>query len=406
MPTENTAQTPAYRFRSVSFLFTLIWLISFPLVLLAQKNEAPEEIPDGQWMKYRVDASLAPPQIETQIFNILRAKSFAPKQQQFFQDYYIKYALPRWTERANWKDLSKYRSKLRTQFQTTGTGVVHKFLTDLAFPYLKVMAENPRLNPFARSNAMYALGEMNVGDVVGGTTPPTPLPDALPVLLSTVEKDNPDYLKVAALVGLKRHIALKLPSADVPKVQKVLLQLLAASSNLEKKTESQEWVQRMVVELLGLQKAVGAGNEVVKTLLEAIGNTKNSDSVRDTAARALGELTYPAAGAPGLNALALGVAVVQLAADACGTELKRKPQDNLGRRVKNRLAAAADGLKGIKTFATDPASKTQFDALEKMFKTMQKELDAQDATESALEGNVREYQKQLKEWAAKNSAEK
>jgi hypothetical protein len=412
MAVEKIEYSSPHRFRSVYLLLLpLLWGGIFPQKLCAQADEAPEEIADGQWMKYRVDASFAASQFKNQTYGILRSQNFAPGQQQYLQDYYKKYALPRWTERSNWKSLSNYRSTLRREFQMAKSGQVHKFLTQLVFDYMKRVAENPRLNRPARCNAMLALGELNTTDL-GGSTPPTPLPEALPVLISTVESpDAFDGLKVEALAELGRHVALGLPEADQPKIKDLLLKLLTAESNADPKPPCAEWMRLMATEMLGQLGILGTNDEVVKALTTVLDDSKVRFRIRAAAARSLGQLNYPAGGAPGLNAVSLGSKVVQMVVDAFEAELKKRRQDDdvFKRLLKTRLDAAADGISGtnnpnrpgIKSLAGDAETKARFEELEKSFKAMQRELDDKELTGRKLEDKVREYQQKLKAWMAK-----
>ncbi|MBN2580865.1 MAG: hypothetical protein JXB10_17905 [Pirellulales bacterium] len=365
-------------------------------------------------MKYRVDTTLGTPQNRMLFSTIIRNQSFAPGQQEFCRNYFIKYALPLWTERANWKELSKYRSELNNNLKKTGQ--VRNFLTDLAFPHLKGMVENPRLNPFARYNALLALGDLN--DPGATAASPIPLAKTLPVLLAMAENpDAPADLRIAALLGLNRHILLKLPDAAKPKVQGLLLKLLADEVDAESKNVAREWMQWQAAVMLGQLGALGTDNGVVKALIKAAGDAKTPYRTRQAAARSLGQLDYSTGGNPKLEISDLTNAVIQMVTDACQVELKKSPRDEEGlrRRLKTRLDAAADGLfgytgvtgakyAGIKALIKDQA---QFDDLKKKtFKAMQKDLDDKDLYGRSLEKKIQEYEKQLKDWTPKKPAKK
>jgi hypothetical protein len=204
---------------------------------------------------------------------------------------------------------------------------------------------------------------------------------------------------------------LGLPEADQPKIKDLLLKLLTAESNADPKPPCAEWMRLMATEMLGQLGILGTNDEVVKALTTVLDDSKVRFRIRAAAARSLGQLNYPAGGAPGLNAVSLGSKVVQMVVDAFEAELKKRRQDDdvFKRLLKTRLDAAADGISGtnnpnrpgIKSLAGDAETKARFEELEKSFKAMQRELDDKELTGRKLEDKVREYQQKLKAWMAK-----
>jgi hypothetical protein len=410
MPSVKFAQSSQFRFRSAFFFaFPLLLGVMFPQVLSAQ---APSE---KRWKEYSVDDKLNNNENKALVYKILKDGDFAGNQAKF-EEFYKKYMLPRWTLLKNWGQLAAFRTSLRNDFRLAKTGPVHQFLTKMVLAELKRMVEDEQVHPFARSNAMLALGEMNVEDsITGGGN--KPFPDVLPYLLTAAEDTKQqEGLRVAAMVGLSRHVASKIPDADKLKVQAMLLKLLAADSNSPPKTPLREWLQCQAVEMLGQIGMLGPDNQAVQVLTTVAGNTKTPFWIRDIAVRSLGQLNYPSGGAPGLNAAAIGSVVVQALADACDAELKKTQEEELLRRLlKTRLDAATQGIRGspsvpnqpgIKSLAGDQAAKARFDGLEKSFKSMQKDLDDKNLTGSKLKGKIREYRQKFKDWAANKPDEK
>jgi hypothetical protein len=404
MPAVSFVQSLPHRLRSV--LFLALTIIVGGAVPSALRGQAPA---DDQWKEYPVDKKLDTRENSKLYQQILKDQIFSGNRA-FFEDYCKKFVLPRWTRRENWGKLLSFRNELRNDFRRTKTGEVHKALTELVIDYMKRMIEDREVHPFARYSAMLAVGELNIEDPFTVSNA-KPLSEVLPYLLAEAgDSKQHNGVRVAAMVGLGRHLSFPMPDANKQKVQDLLLKLAVPGTSSSAKNPTQEWMQGQAVEMLGQLGILGAGNRAVQALSEVAGNAKLPFSLRAAAVRSLGQLNYPSGGAAGLNGEAIAAVVARTLADGCGAELKKtQEEDELFRRqLKTRLEAAIKGIQGtsdprqpgIKSLAGNPASKARFDKLMKSFRAMQKDLDDQNLSRRDLAGKIRTYRQEFEDWAA------
>ena len=68
-------------------------------------------------------------------------------------------------------------------------------------------------HPAVRVNAMLMIGDLNRVE-----QPPTPLPEALTVMIAAVQSDQlSDAVRATAMVGIKRHVAAGISEEDARK---------------------------------------------------------------------------------------------------------------------------------------------------------------------------------------------
>ena len=250
---------------------------------------------------------------------ILRAGKFENAGQQNDLDTYFKtYALARWTQAsALGKPLADYRKDLFNNIRQAKSGQVHDRLNDLVMEYMNNLAKSDKYHPAVRYNAMLTIGDLN--SVEGSQ--PVPLEGAMPILLAAVNDPKQiDPVKIAALIGINRHVSAGLNNAPIQgQVLSAMLKLAAPADSSDSRDPGRESMRMQAIEILGLLGNVGANNQVVQFLSGVAGDTKSPFSLRTTAAEALGKLKY--AGAAGLNPTELAKPLAQLMSDACGAEL-------------------------------------------------------------------------------------
>ncbi len=103
-----------------------------------------------------------------------------------FDDFYTKYFLAQWTHWENVNRLPDFRGQLRSSHlgrHSNGTQV-HDHLNQLVLDFMSKLAAGPYCRA-VRLNAMLMIGELNAVE-----TPPAPLPEALKVLVATVDSDK------------------------------------------------------------------------------------------------------------------------------------------------------------------------------------------------------------------------
>ena len=338
------------------------------------------------------------------IMQILRAGTFKPGQQAILDRYYKNHAFARWSVLANRTNLPEFRKELSRNLRTTGTGdrprVVHDHLNALTLGYMADLAKG-HYHPATRFNAMLMIGELNSVESVRDADIPVPLPEALPLLMRTAEDPGQiDALKVAALIGIKRHVTL----GDVRKpelrqqVFMAMCKVVGSRSAPNRSVDGHAWMRTLAIEVLGELKLMGNNGVVPRKFAEIVAESNVPFSTRCAAARALGEFDYR--GASGLNPSQVAAPLGQLVVDACeaeGTLISH-------RRLKSRLVSAWVGLtgtdenhNGVGHLATKPPHKKFVDALRETLKTMLDLFDDRGINIDELSGEIENNKEKLQQ---------
>lgn len=284
-------------------------------------------------------------QVRSQVAGMLRRGTFSAGEQAVFDDYYMTYALARWTEVKNRDKLAEYRLKDLPRDFRNSRGAVRDHLNALALGYMSEVAKphatGGDYHLVVRVNAMLAIGELNAVWPPSRTTPPTPLPATLDVLLPTVTDQNQlDAVKVAALVGILRHARLGAINDPAP-VTKAMLTVANSPAASGSGGDGRQWMKARAADVLGELKAADA--QVIAALAGMVGDSSLRQLTRCAAATALGKLDY--SGASAVNPASLAAALGKMAVDACAVEYKARAVSR--RRLKAALKAASDGLAGV-----------------------------------------------------------
>ena len=292
-----------------------------------------------------------------EVRNLLRAGTLTPEQIKFLSEYYTQYGLARWTQGANRAEVRKYRDELIREL-AQAEGQAHDQVVQMVMKLLVKMAEGNH-HPVARVNAVLALGELNRVEP-RGTKPPEPLPAVQPILFQMVQNAQlPEMLRVAALVGLRRHVELG-AVADPTKTQWAigLLPLVQERSSSGRAAAGRDWLRQLAIEVLELLKTPGPNGQVALALSELLADTNNPMSIRVAAARALGNLDYSQGFPADLNKLIREMG--QLALDAINPELEtyQKEKKLLPRRLQTHLIGIYNGLNGLQKIAASQPKET------------------------------------------------
>ena len=347
----------------------------------------------------------------------LNSGKFADNQQKTdFDTYYNTYALPRWTQLNTLNKLRDYHKELFSNLSRAKSGEVHDYLNKLVLDYMGKIAKSEKYHPSVRINAMLTIGDLNSVDSIQAAQN-IPLADAMPVLLETVNNDKQIVpVKIAALVGVNRHVTM---GVNDPQVQPVFSAMLKLVTGANAADLGQAWMCKQAVDILGLLGNLGTNNQVPKLLSAYAGDAKAPFFLRLSAADALGKLKYD--GASGLDPVALAKSLAQLMLDACDVELKTKgtPAADRQKRMKARLASAMFGLtgdgttfngrtfKGITPLAKDQAQLNNLKAIfDGLLKTLDKDIskmsdDEKQKYNEELKKAVEDCQTKLKDWLAK-----
>jgi hypothetical protein len=272
-------------------------------------------------------------------------------QQQAFDDYYTKYALPRWRRPTTITQLPRYRYELRTELYRAKRGEVHDHLVGLVFTELRKYIQDGQDPPATRYNAMLMIGDLNVTEAPRYGQAPVAHPDALQDLLKAVAPGANDprlseALRAAAMIGLIRHARIGIPGDQQPAVSTAMLGYVGATTTPGPAGEGPAWIRGQAAEVLGLLGSVGQNGTVAAALTGMVADKQLPFSARCKAAEALGKLNY--AGAQ-VDVPAAATALGQLALDACNAEKTAgaKADTTYRRRLLQRVGAALAGVNAL-----------------------------------------------------------
>ena len=214
--------------------------------------DEPAAEPTEKYDEMPVNASLK----RTSVGGILSAGDFAAGQQQTFDDYYLQYFLARWTQPENLGKLHDFRKELRNHLSKKIVGggtAVHDHLNKLVLDFMNKLIAG-HYNPAVQVNAMLAIGELNS---VETTTPPTPLPEALDVMIDAVKDTKiSDAVRTEALAGIQRHIAAGITDEETRRTVTATLLKVAAAEATTAGNPGREWILTQAIATLG---RLGAG---------------------------------------------------------------------------------------------------------------------------------------------------
>ena len=404
--------------RSVVLLLVMVLMIALPRVHADDNLQEPE----GGWRTLSVDESQN--KQRSTIDRILRSRKFSAGEEKFFVEYHHRFALTRWSLPKNRALLSGYRKDLENEFKNGRSGIPYDKLNEIVLSFMSRLAmatprdegaPKPRpFHPASRVNAMLMIGELNSVLAKPPTTPPVPVPEALPVMLSAVtDPDQLDAVKVAALAGIVRHATLGgITAAEARKqVADIMLELARRESSAGRSDDGHAWMRSQACEVLGLLESTGDKNEVSTALAEITADTDLPFFLRTAAATSLGKLKYPSGGS--FDSTKAAAALGQLIIDVCTAETEaeklfrdelKAPRDGTGvthseeakieeflsrrlRRFKARIVAVDTGL-GV--LPPKPDAKPSPKELKDIVKAMLRLFDDKDLDKKTLFAQVME----------------
>ena len=206
-------------------------------------------------------------------------------------------------------------------------------LVSLCFQVSKrIVSEN--YHPAVRYNFMLLMGDLNVEEERDGETgsPPLPLPQALDEMLKELGNEaQVDAVRVAALIGIDRHIRTLQVSDDQERIEEKRAAITSAMLNLLATLDSRPnvvegdpglaWMKRQAIHILGYLGQVGENGEVYAEVMATLSDQKEPLFLRCAAAQALSQLQYPAAFDLAADEIYRQLGI--LAYDCCDQELNR-----------------------------------------------------------------------------------
>ena len=254
--------------------------------------------------------------------------------------YLQEYGLARWTVKSHAHEVLRFRLELRTNFKRIRSPQTYDQVNEFALGMLSSIAKG-NYSPVARVNAMLAIGDLNLREPPRSTEDAVPLPRALPLMLDAyADPGQIDGVRLAALLGILRHVNLGIADAQVrnSRVLPVMLELAKTNQPPDgRSAEGHAWFRVRAMETLGALAVAGQQGEVANALADVAAEEESPLWVRCAAARFLGKLDYsdPAGMTPGSFLAKL----TQLATAICNQEVAtldklKKDELNSGRKAQ------------------------------------------------------------------------
>ena len=136
-----------------------------------------------------------------------------------------------------------------------------QLIDQITIPKMREIAEDAKFHPAVRHNAVMIIGRLDTrsGDRAADVLP-TPSANAANYLKQLAGDDTKeDYLRVAALAGIQRHLLVR----SKPDVYQTLIDIVKKS---EDSKDLEYWLKRRAVQCLGLLKEAGPDAEVVSEM--------------------------------------------------------------------------------------------------------------------------------------------
>ncbi len=251
-----------------------------------------------------------------------------------FRAYFLSYLFPMMTTDEGLKTVAQDRQLFLRDLMSSKSAEAHREVVDLSLSALSRIVLDKAYRPAARYNAMYIISSLN--DVepnnVGATQSlPEPMRAALPLILQQVQKADTDEIKVAALLGLSRHLEWENykqpPSTPMPPALKAAA-VKALTELAEEKTapvgrnaEVHNWMRRRAIEGLGMACLTKADAEIAATMERLLKDETEEMNVRLSVAATLGRMSLQAPAK--IDAVATAKDLGYLALVACDAELTR-----------------------------------------------------------------------------------
>jgi hypothetical protein len=254
-------------------------------------------------------------------------------------EWYMSYFLKSFTSPENRGKLPEMRNTLLNKdLRPAKQAAAITHLRAQVLGFMKGYAQNSgtfNFHPVVRYNAMLVIGDLNVVEY-GARYPnnqkamvPEPLPEALDLLVSEYQSPTQiDAVRVAALVGLDRHVKLdlgrpaerRIPGPKKKVIYDEMIALLNSAPPATRSPEGHTWMQRRAVDIIAAMGTVGAYPEANAALEKIVADKDAPISLRCTASEALAHWT-PSNNKVDVSAVSKNLGLI--AVKACKDEIDR-----------------------------------------------------------------------------------
>lgn len=256
-----------------------------------------------------------------------------PSTKRRFRAYYQQYLFPLMTTEEGQKTIGADRQSFLRDLLAAKNQEAHTELINLTLPAMQRIIQDPAYRLSSRYNAMLIVSNLNETEP-NATSVPQTLPDpmrlALPFILQQYRKaDNHDSIKIAALMGLARHLewdnyrtATPIPAGGRTAMLSDLTALAEAKQAPEgRASDVHSWMRRRALDGLTFAAQTKPDPAVAATLEKLIKDESDTLQVRLAAANALGKISLQPP--VKIDTVALAKDLGYLALVACESELAR-----------------------------------------------------------------------------------
>lgn len=262
-------------------------------------------IPSEKYRKNRADEQ----KMRTQVRAVLNgAGSIAdPAAKLLFTDFYRSYLFPMMTTEEALRTLGKERQDFLRDLAGSKNPEAHRELVELTLPAMTKIVQDPAYRPQARYNAMLIISSLNdvEANAIGATqTLPEPYKPALRVMLEQFQKADRDEIKIAALLGLSRHLefdnykqppATPMPPAGRAAIVKEMVALAEAKEPPAGRDPSVHlWMRRRAIEGLTMACLTKADADITAALERLLKDESEPTALRLAVASAFGKMSLQA----------------------------------------------------------------------------------------------------------------
>jgi hypothetical protein len=249
----------------------------------------------GQQQYTELDVDMSLESQENAVTALIRGSSLNTTQQQQVNKFFTTYSFPRWTRLADGSELADYRRELVDDIRRS-SGASRDYMLQITYNYFKSVSESSAACPPARYNAVLLIGELNQAEGPTSTVLPTAYAPAAPFLHQTLQNENaPDFLRLAALIGLERHAYIGIENAQLRDSQVLPLLLTIAQADTptgNRADDIHHWFRWRAIRALGNAGTPGANDVYLKALGMMGKDAELAPTLRYEAIRALGRMDY------------------------------------------------------------------------------------------------------------------
>ena len=255
--------------------------------------------------------------------------SFSKDKEADFDKWYLGYEFPTMTlyTPEALKNLYDGRKRLiKEDLERASNSQAREHVLNTAFKFFKDVAKDD-YHPAVRYNAMLIVGELNTSERSSSGAAPVPLRAALTYMIQELKNpDQIDAVRVAALLGINRHLQLAqadsmqqgepIPQAELQEIRTLALDLVKTREAPQGRTqEGHDWMRRRGLEILSWLAASKLDQEIVDEIVARLSDSEENRGVRAEAALALNIVRYqPDKDKPRLGSAPLKIKPKEIAA--------------------------------------------------------------------------------------------